>query len=86
MAKKPTAFCIWLDTFLREKEIDTGETLEVEAPSGTNVMPVAVLVDIMKHQAPAHEQKGIKDMLVRIDFVNGNVREYLAHLARAVAL
>lgn len=36
--------------------------------------------------APAHEQKAIKTMLVKIDFVNGDVRRYLRHMAQAIAL
>lgn len=36
--------------------------------------------------APASEQRAIKTMLVKIDFVNGDVRKYLRHLAQAIAL
>lgn len=82
--KEVVAFGKWLDTFLSEKGIDREEVLEVEGPSGTNWMPVGVLVGIMK-TAPTHERNGIKTMLVKIDFVNGNVRHYLAHLGKAVA-
>jgi hypothetical protein len=79
-------FSKWLDTFLSEKEIDTEEVLEVEASDGTpNHIPVGSLVDLMK-SAPAHEQAGIRSMIVRIDFANGDVRRYLRHLARAVAI
>jgi hypothetical protein len=80
-----TAFGRWLDTFLSEKGIGLDEVLEVDGPSGTNWMPVGVLASIMKDEAPAAEQAGIKSMLVRIDFRNGDVRDYLRHLARAVA-
>ena len=36
--------------------------------------------------APAREQDGIKTMLVRIDFANGDVMDYFKHLAGALAL
>lgn len=75
----------WLDTFLSEKGIDGEQVLNVEGPSGANSIPVACLVDMMK-QAPRHEQQGIKTMIVRIDFRNGDVLDYFRHLARAVAI
>ncbi len=79
-------FSKWLETFLEEKGISREETLEVEGKMyGTNWMPVSVLVAFMK-VAPKHEQAAIKKMLVKIDFVNGNVRHYLTHLAKAVAV
>ena len=78
-------FTRWLDTFLSEKGIDMEEVLLVEGPSGENHIPVAVLVTMIKH-APANEQQEITDMLVKIDFANGDVRRYLTHLAKAVAV
>jgi hypothetical protein len=77
-------FNTWLDTFLAEKGIDIETIVEAEGPSGTNWIPVGCLVDLMKG-APKSEQVGIKTMLVRIDFVNGSVLDYLKHLAGAVA-
>jgi hypothetical protein len=78
-------FAKWLDTFLDEKGIDLETTLAVAGPSGENLIPVGCLVDLMK-TAPAHEQRGIRDMIVRIDFRNGDVLDYFRHLAKAVAL
>jgi hypothetical protein len=77
-------FSTWLDTFLSEKGIDLETIVEAEGPSGTNYIPVACLVELM-NQAPKHEQAGIKNMLVRIDFANASVLDYLKHLAGAVA-
>jgi hypothetical protein len=79
------AFANWIDTFLAEKGVDLEHTFEVPGRSGLNLIPVASLVDAMK-AAPAHEQAGIKSMVVRIDFANGDVLPYFAHLARAIAL
>lgn len=83
-----TTFSTWLDTFLSEKGIDTEDTVQAQGPSGTNDIPVGCLVDLMK-TAPYSEQRGIRDMLVRIDFrAPGRkpVLDYFAHLAQAVAL
>ena len=78
-------FVEWLDAFVEEKGIDTEMLLEVEGKSGTNIIPVAVLLDTMKATTPG-EQAAIKRMIVRIDFVNGNVLDYFRHLARAIAI
>lgn len=50
-----------------------------------NLIPVQVLVDAIC-SAPRHEQAAIKKMIVRIDFLNGNVLDYFKHLAKAIAI
>lgn len=80
------SFLKWLDTFLAEKGIDLEETFEVTGPVyGVNDMAYENVVEAM-NLAPASEQRAIKTMLVKIDFVNGDVRKYLRHLAQAIAL
>lgn len=74
----------WIETFAAEKNILDTE-LAVEGPSGTNYIPVACLIEAMV-SAPSHEQRGIRDMIVRIDFANGDVLDYFRHLARAIAI
>jgi cation transport regulator ChaC len=83
-AKKQSAFDKWLDTFLEEKGIDLEESFEVRGAGGTNIMTYGVVVEHMKI-APTHEQKQIKNMLVKIDFQHGDVKHYLRHLASALA-
>ena len=75
----------WLDTFTEEKELDTETVFEVDGPSGPNFIPLGCVIEAIK-QAPAHEKKGIKTMLVKIDFVNGNALDYFKHLAQAIAI
>lgn len=77
-------FAKWLDTFISEKGIDTEHVLEAEGDSGTNFIPVGVIVEMMRG-APAQEQRGLKEMIVKIDFYNGDVLHYFTHLAQAVA-
>lgn len=74
----------WLSKFIDEKGIDREKIIEAEGESGTNFIPVQCLIDLMI-QAPENEQRGIKDMIVKIDFRNGDVLHYFAHLAKAVA-
>lgn len=79
------AFTKWLDTLLDEKGIDLEETFEITAKGGTpNTFSYAVIVDAMKGTSP-REQAAIKDTLVKIDFVNGDVRHFMRHLAGALA-
>lgn len=79
-------FNTWLDTFLEEKGIDLDEIMEIQGKVyGTNFIPVSELVNQIKY-APLSEKQGIKNMLVRIDFHNSNIMDYLKHLAQAIAI
>lgn len=75
----------WLDTFLQEKRYDLDEAFEVEGPSGPNHMTYQVVVDHMKI-APEKEQKAIKDMMVKLDFKNADIKHFIRHLAQAIAI
>ncbi len=76
----------WLDTLIEEKEIDPDAfVFEKSGPSGVNFIPLAVVLEAIKG-APKHEQKGIQTMLVKIDFMNGNIVDYFNHLASALAI
>ena len=79
------SFKTWLDTFIEEKGIDLEESFEVQGPSGTNFMTYENVVEAIK-SAPSNEQAGIKTMIVKIDFKNGDVKPYFKHLAQAIAL
>ena len=49
MAIKSTrGFIKWLNTFNTEKGLDLDEILEVEGPSGVNIMPLEVVIDAIK--------------------------------------
>lgn len=78
-------FSDWLKTFIDEKGINTEQILEVEGDSGTNFIPVQVVLDhVLK--TTKDEQWKIKDIIVRIDFMNGDVLHFLKHLAKAIAI
>lgn len=80
-----TAATRYLRTFFEEKDIDREATFELEGPSGVNLMSYGVVIEAILG-APQDEQKGIGDMIRRIDFLNGDVRRYLRHLAAALVL
>ncbi len=83
--KLTDTFDHWLDTFLSEKGLDLEGEFEFELDGQTHVMPYAVVIEAM-HGCPASEKKGIKNMLVKIDFANGDVLDYLRHLGKGLAI
>lgn len=79
-------FSTWLNTFIDEKQIDREQVLEVKGSAyGTNYIPVQCVLDLILTTAK-EEQRAIKDMMVKIDFVNGDIVHYLKHLAQAIAI
>ncbi len=78
-----TTFNKWFDALVSEKGV-ADRTIEVEGPSGLNIMPMEVLTDAIK-SAPKAEQASIKNTLVMIDFKNGDVMHFFNHLAKAIA-
>lgn len=78
------SFVSWLDTFVEEKGIDVDQILEVDGPSGRNLIPLVHVIRAMK-RAPEGEQGAIKDTLVKIDFKNGDSVDFFRHLAGALA-
>ena len=79
------SFNKWIDTFIEEKGIDTEEIIEVEGQSGLNMIPVGVVIEHMKSAVDV-EQQAIKDTIVKIDFMNGDVLDFIKHLAGAIAI
>lgn len=75
----------YLNDLLAEKNIDLEETLEVMGDWGVNFIPVGCVVEAIL-QAPKMEQTKIKNILVMLDFKNGNILHFFAHLAKAIAL
>lgn len=78
-------FSQWLDTFIDEKGLDLDFTFVKDGEFGPNYISLAVLVEHMKIAA-SQEQDAIKDMVVRIDFANGDVMDFFDHLAGAIAI
>jgi hypothetical protein len=78
------SFNDWLDKFIDEKDIDLDEQFEVKGTM-TNFMQYSNVIQCLKN-APKHEQDAIKDVLVKIDFFNGDIKHYLRHLSKAIAI
>jgi len=69
-------FYNWFTTFLNEKNIEMGEFLQ-------NNKQVGDVCQAICDTCPS-EQSKIKDILVQIDFSNGNVYHFLNHLSKAL--
>ncbi len=83
--KSTRSFIQWLNTFNAEKGLDLEDILEVEGPCGVNIMPLGVVIEAIKG-ACLIEQMSIHKTLVNIDFRNGDIVHFYAHLAKAIAL
>lgn len=79
-----SAFNKWLDTFIEEKGIDLEQVIEIKTKTNTHCLEVGNIIENIKATTP-DEQVGIKNMIVKIDFHNGDVVGYFRHLAHALA-
>jgi len=78
--KENLNFNKWFDTFLDEKNLQH-KSWTIKDKNGTdNFINSEVVIESIKN-SPSNEQKSIKDMLIKIDFKNGNVMDYFKHLA-----
>ena len=76
----------YLNNLISEKaNISMSTPIEVEGASGTNFMNVGVIVEHILI-APKSEQEAIKNVLVKIDFNNGDILDFFKHLAKALAI
>ena len=82
--KVESAFNKWLDTFIEEKGIDLEQVIEIKTENNTHYFEVGNIIANIKATTP-EEQAGIKDMIVKIDFYNGDVVDYFRHLAQVLA-
>ena len=81
--QEDTSFNQWLDTFIREKEIDLDYTFTIEDEGITHIFELGNVIENIKTTFK-EEQNAIKDMIVKIDFYNGDVVDYFKHLAKAL--
>lgn len=74
-------FDTWIDTFLLEKEIDPGQGLNVTVGDEFHMLQVQNVIDLMKLSSK-EEKIIIMKELIKIDFYNKSVVDYLEHLVR----
>lgn len=69
-----------LKIFFEEKDLPHA-TFEVEHEGLRHYVESDVLQDVIVNHTPTHEQEKIYDIIVKIDFLNGDVNHFLKHLA-----
>lgn len=77
------SFNNWLDTFIDEKGIILDDTFEIDENGTFHIFEIGNIIENIKATSQK-EQAEIKDMLVKIDFYNGDIVDYFKHLARAL--
>ena len=81
--EKKMTFTKWFNTFLEEKDLTPQSWELVDREGVTHWIGSDVVIEAI-HNCSAQEQAGIKNMLVKIDFMNGDVMDYFKHLAGAL--
>ena len=75
-------FVKWFETFLEEKQVPY-KSWDIECNGELNIIDTEVVIEAIKNCSPK-EQQGIKDMIIRLDFVNAPILPYFEHLANAL--
>lgn len=75
--------CHWFDTFLDEKNLPYVVWEIVDRAGMTHFIDSDAVIETIQN-APAEEQKKIKDIIVKIDFHNGDVNHFFRHLAEGM--
>jgi hypothetical protein len=78
--KPMSKFEIWFRTFIEEKDLPV-VNWEIEHNNNTHFIDNYDVVEIIC-EAPYQEQRKVKDILVRLDFYNGDINHFLEHLAK----
>jgi hypothetical protein len=73
----------WIHTLMDEKMIDMEDTVTTCRGDKTRELPIGFIVEHMII-APADERADMKKVLVMIDFKNGDVLHFIAHLGAAL--
>jgi hypothetical protein len=71
----------YFESFFAEKEI-AYELFEIEFAGQTHFIDTDFVIELIK-KAPKGEQVQLRNTLVKIDFVNGNVNHFLKFLAES---
>lgn len=76
-------FEIWIDKYLKEKNIDISEKFEIEHNKKKYTFSIEKVIDFIK-LIDDKEQDHIKSMIETIDKTNGNIIDYFKCLSTAI--
>lgn len=85
LKKYNASFKLWLDTFIKEKELPMDEVFEITKEGNLNIFSYKSIYEYILISTPTEKEK-IKKTIVKIDFLNGDVLHYFRHLANAIAI
>lgn len=74
----------WLETFLREKEIQY-TVYDIQIDNEIHIIDIDAIITLIS-QATRLEQILIQQTLIEIDYFNGDIHHYFKHLAKAYIL
>jgi hypothetical protein len=74
----------WLDTFIKEKDLPMEEVFSIDKNGTCNIMSYKTIYEHILITGENEQQK-IKEMIIKIDFLNGDVLKYFRHLGNAIA-
>jgi hypothetical protein len=72
----------WFQTFFEEKDLAEQEW-EIVHKGQTHFIGTEFVKELLVKSTPERELVQVRDMLVKIDFVNGDVNHFLKHLAES---
>lgn len=76
-------FNTWFDTFLEEKNLPYVAWEIVDRAGMTHFIDSGAVIETIKN-ASIKEQRKIKEIIVKIDFHNGDVNHFFRHLAHGI--
>jgi hypothetical protein len=77
-------FINWLETFLEEKDAPYVSWELTDESGTTHMIDSDVVVEFVKYECSADVQDDIKNAIVKIDFMNGDINHYLRFLAQGI--
>lgn len=74
-----------LRLFFTEKQLEH-RTYAIVHNKQTHMVESEFLINVILNHTPQSEQDQIRETIVKIDFMNGDIHHYLEHLAKAYVL
>ena len=76
----------WFDTFIEEKGLDqVYQAWDLQSPNGTwNHIDSEVVIEWIQNLEDPKIQYDIKDKIVKIDFLNGDVMHFFKYIAQGL--
>jgi hypothetical protein len=74
----------WIDTFIDEKDLPMEDTFTINKNGTMNIMSYKTIYEHMLI-ANDQEQEQIKNMIVKIDYMNGNILNFFQYLGKLIA-